>query len=80
MKKRIRYTNEPMGRLKIVDDFLPSPDKLLPKDDNVKVTIYLSKSSLAFFKKEAKERRTSYQRMIRKVIDLYASHYQRNGN
>lgn len=66
-----------MGNLKIVDDFLPPPDQLVLKEDHVKVTISLSKSSLNFFKKEAQARRTSYQKMIRRIIDLYAAHYQK---
>jgi predicted DNA binding CopG/RHH family protein len=77
MKQAIRYTDEPMGNLKIVDDFLPPPDQLVLKEDHVKVTISLSKSSLNFFKKEAQARRTSYQKMIRRIIDLYAAHYQK---
>ena len=78
MKQAIRYTDEPMGNLKIVDDFLPPPDQLVLKEDHVKVTISLSKSSLDFFKKEAQARRTSYQKMIRRIIDLYAAHYQKS--
>jgi hypothetical protein len=33
---------------------------------------------LAFFKREAKRNRTSYQKMIRRVVDSYASHYQKS--
>ena len=76
MKSRIKYTDEPMGELKIVKDFLPPPDRLVLKEDKVKVTISLSKGSIEFFKKEAKKQRTSYQKMIRRVIDFYASQYQ----
>jgi predicted DNA binding CopG/RHH family protein len=46
------------------------------KDENVKVTIALKKSSIDFFKKEAKKQHTSYQKMIRQVINWYASHYK----
>jgi hypothetical protein len=76
MKNRIKYTNEPMGELRVVKDFLPPPDQLILKDENVKVTIALKKSSIDFFKKEAKKQHTSYQKMIRQVIDWYASHYK----
>jgi hypothetical protein len=38
-----------MGKLRIVDDFLPSPEDLVFKEENVKVTITLSKSSVDFF-------------------------------
>ncbi len=76
MKNKIKYTDEPMGKLKVVRDFLPPPEQLAVKEDKVKVTISLSKSSIDFFKKEAKRNRTSYQKMIRQVIDFYASRYQ----
>ena len=75
MKKRISYTDEPMGNVKIVKDFLPAPDKLVLKEENVKVTIALSKSSISFFKKIAKKHRTPYQAMIRRILSLYAEKY-----
>lgn len=77
MKSKTRYTEEPMGELKVVKDFLPSPDQLVLKEDNVKVTISLKKSSIDFFKKQAKKHETSYQKMIREVVDWYVSHYQK---
>jgi hypothetical protein len=73
MKSKIKYTDEPMGRLRVVDDFLPKPDELVFKEDNVKVTMALSKSSVDFFKTEARKHHTSYQAMIRRLVDLYAS-------
>jgi hypothetical protein len=76
MKNRIKYTNEPMGELRVVKDILPPPDQLIVKDENIKVTIALKKSSIDFFKKEAKKQHTSYQKMIRQVINWYASHYK----
>ncbi len=77
-KTRIKYTDEPMGELRVVKDFLPPPDQLVLKEENVKVTIALKKSSIEFFKKEAKKHSTSYQKMIRQVIDWYASHYKKS--
>jgi predicted DNA binding CopG/RHH family protein len=77
MKKRISYTDEPMGDVRIVKDFLPAPDKLVLKEENVKVTIALSKSSVSFFKKIAKKHRTPYQVMIRRILSLYAEKYSR---
>jgi hypothetical protein len=78
MKSKIKYSDGPMGELKIVGDFLPPPDQLILKEDKVKVTISLSKGSVEFFKKEAKKQRTSYQKMIRRVIDFYTSQYQKS--
>lgn len=76
MKRKTKYTDEPMGEPKVIKDFLPSPDQLVLKEEKVKITISLNKSSVEFFKKAAKKQNTSYQKMIRKVIDLYASHYK----
>jgi predicted DNA binding CopG/RHH family protein len=78
MKSKTRYTDEPMGNLKVVKDFLPPPDQLVLREDNVKVTISLKKSSISFFKEQAKKQKTSYQKMIREVVDRYASHYQKS--
>jgi len=78
MKSKIKYTEEPMGELKVIKDFLPPLDQLVLKEENVKITISLKKSSIEFFKKEAKKHRTSYQKMIRRIIDWYASHYQKS--
>ena len=78
MKTKTKYAEEPMGELRIVKDFLPSPDQLVLKEDNVKVTLSLKKSSITFFKEQAKTQKTSYQKMIREVVDWYASHYQKS--
>ena len=78
MKTKIRYTEEPMGELRVVKDFLPSPGQLALKEENVKITISLKKSSIAFFKEQAKKHKTSYQKMIREVVDWYASHCEKN--
>jgi len=78
MKTKTRYTEEPMGELRVVKDFLPPPDQLVLKEDNIKVTISLKKSSIDFFKDQAKKHGTSYQKMIREVVDWYASHYQKS--
>ena len=77
MKSRIRYTNEPMGNPRVIRDFLPPPGRLALKEDTVKVTISLSRSSVSFFKKQARTHGTSYQRMIRRLVDLYASQYEK---
>lgn len=78
MKSKIRYSEEPMGELRVINDFLPPPDRLVLKEENVKVTISLKKSSIEFFKKQAKKNHTSYQKMVRQVIDRYTLHYQKS--
>lgn len=75
MKQKIKYTDESIGKVKIVTDFLPSPEKLALKDETVKVTISLSKASIEFFKNEAKKHNTQYQKMIRRLLDEYATHH-----
>lgn len=75
MAKKAIDKDMPVGRLKRVDDFLPPPDKLVLPDEAVKVTLYLKKSSVQFFKKQARRYNTKYQRMIREVVDRYATRY-----
>ncbi len=64
-----------MGKVRVVDDFLPSPEELALKEETVKVTISLSKMSVEFFKKEAKKHNTQYQKMIRRLLDDYSAHH-----
>lgn len=75
MKKKIKYSNQRIGKIKIVDDFLPSPEDLIFKDDSLKVTLNLSRSSVEFFKKNAEEKGSKYQKLIRNLLDSYTSHY-----
>jgi predicted DNA binding CopG/RHH family protein len=72
--KRIKYTDEPMNA-KVIKDFLPKPEDLVLKEDNVKVTLSLSKKSLNFFKHEAKRLDTPYQTMIRTLLDRYTENF-----
>jgi predicted DNA binding CopG/RHH family protein len=78
MKKTI-YTNAPkdIGKAieesEIIEDFLPPPEKLVFKEENIKVTLELSKRSIGLFKKYARSRGIKYQRMIRNLVDQYAS-------
>jgi predicted DNA binding CopG/RHH family protein len=76
MKKRIRYSDESVGPIEIVPDFLPSPAELAREDDGIKVTLSLSRSSVDFFKAEAQRQNCSYQRMIRRLVDSYAARYR----
>ncbi len=73
--KRKKSLNEPIGRVKIVEDFLPPPEKLLVKPKPVKVTITLSQDSIDFFKKIAHKEHVPYQQLIRALLDKYASHF-----
>jgi predicted DNA binding CopG/RHH family protein len=75
MSERIRYTDEPIGDLEVVPDFLPRPEGLVFKDEGVIVTISLSKRSVEFFKDVARKHNTQYQRVIRRLLDAYAQHH-----
>lgn len=74
--KKIKYTDEPIGEIKIVPNFLPPPEKLVRREETVKVTLSLTKSSLDFFKKSAKEHGTQYQKMLRSLVDEYVRNYK----
>jgi hypothetical protein len=71
-KKTVDYTEGEIGEVRIIEDFLPSPGELAAGEDNVKVTLSLSRRSVEFFKREAKRRHVPYQRMIRALVDAYA--------
>ena len=72
MKKKIKYTDEDLGAVRVVQDFLPSPAQLAQQDEKVKITIALSRASLDFFKAQAEKHHTAYQRMVRNLLDAYA--------
>lgn len=61
MNSKIKYGNEPLGKVTVVEDFLPPPDKLAFREETVKVTITLNKASIEFFKREAKRHGTPYR-------------------
>jgi predicted DNA binding CopG/RHH family protein len=75
MKRKIKDKNMPIGKLKKVEDFLPPPEKLIMPRETIKVTLSLTKTSVEFFKRAARRNHTQYQKMIRKLIDQYATHY-----
>lgn len=75
MKRKTTYSNEPLGKLKGVPDFLPAPHQLVLKEDGVKVTLSLSKRSVDFFKRHAQKSNVPYQKMIRSLLDSYAAHH-----
>ena len=71
MSAKIKYTNEPIGNPNVIRDFLPSPEELAFREEDVKITIVLSKKSVDFFKASAAKSNTQYQRMIRRLLDAY---------
>ncbi|MBI5890493.1 MAG: hypothetical protein HZB47_07430 [Nitrosomonadales bacterium] len=71
MSAKIKYTDEPLGKMQVIPDFLPSPAELAYREDSVKVTLALSQKSIEFFKSEATKHHTQYQRMIRRLLDSY---------
>jgi hypothetical protein len=70
MSKKIKYTDEPISA-KVINDFLPRPENLVFREENVKVTLSLSKKSVDFFKEQAELNHTGYQTMIRALLDQY---------
>ncbi len=74
--KNIKYTNEKMGKIKIIPDFLPDPEQLAFREESTKVTIGLSRKSILFFKSTARRYGTPYQTMIRRLLDAYAEKHE----
>ena len=81
MKKKIKYNDAPKSIAEAIEsgkrvkDFLPKPEDLILKKDTIKVTLLLNKNSISFFKKKAKQNKVPYQKMIRRVVDLYAEQF-----
>jgi hypothetical protein len=75
MRKKTNDPNKPVGKMTRVGDFLPPPDKLVIPQETVKITLSLSKSSVNFFKHQAKLQHIKYQKMIRQLVDRYAKQY-----
>lgn len=81
MKRKTTYSKAPkevanaLAASVRVEDFLPRPENLIPKEESVKVTLSLGKESVDCFKRAARENHVPYQTMIRRVVDLYAHHY-----
>ncbi len=57
---------------KRVKDFLPSPDRLVRKQDMKRVTMEVPSEIVLFFKEQAKKHGGSYQAMIRELLTEYA--------
>ena len=79
MNKTIKYSDEPLGEIRLIADFLPSASELALKNKNTKVTISLSSESVAYFKSVAKEHHMQYQKMIRQLLDDYVAHQKSAG-
>ena len=74
MKKK--YSKGEIEEVEIIKDFLPSPQNLVLKNNEIKVTISLTKDSLDFFKTQASKYHTSHQIMIKSLLDKYANYHK----
>ena len=75
MKKKLKYSNEPI-EAQVVSDFVPRPENLVLNEKKKRVTLMLTQNSLDFFKKSAQKHKASYQAMIRGLIDYYVANQQ----
>ena len=73
MNKKIKYSDEPLNELRLVSDFLPTPQELSLRNRNTKITISLSTESIDFFKDQANRHDMQYQKMIRQLLDDYVT-------
>ena len=74
-QRKSKFDDEPIGALTRIDDFLPPPEKLLPKEEAVKITLTVDSDTIMFFKKVAAKSGTKYQRMMREVLKGYAKKF-----
>jgi len=69
MKKRIKYTDEPM-EFRIIPDFLPPPEQLVKRMRKMKVTLELPVPTVDSFSRRAGKR--AYQKLMTELLDVYA--------
>ncbi len=74
-----RHSDEPIGEVTLVADFLPSPSEPKLKNENTKITISLSTESVEYFKSAAEKNHMQYQKIIRQLLDEYVAH-QKSAN
>jgi hypothetical protein len=73
--EKVKYTEdkgEMAGELVRIKDFLPPPDE--PAES---VTVTLHGEMLAFFQREANQRHTGYEQIIRDLVRSYARSHRR---
>jgi predicted DNA binding CopG/RHH family protein len=75
MRKKGNLEDAPIGKLTVIEDFLPPPSQLVRKADTVKITSEYTRSSIDFLKKEARKANVPYQRMLRALIDRYVEQH-----
>ena len=61
------------SQLPVVEDFLPSPEQLAKAEQVTRVTIALSRESFDFLKAQAQEHDTSYEQVIRDLVDAHVA-------
>ena len=74
-KKTRRISDQPVGKLTAIHDFLPPPEKLLQNEEKMKITITLDAATVRYFKTVASKMGLKYQRMMREVLKGYATRY-----
>ena len=74
MSAIITYTDEPMDDIRVVADFLPSPEELAFREESVKVTISLSKKSVEFFKAQGRGYQTAINKVLRRYVESHKHH------
>lgn len=70
MKKRIKYTDEPM-EFTIIPDFLPPPEELAKRLKKVKVTLEVDALTAEVFRQQAGGRNDA-SKLMGKLLDVYA--------
>lgn len=73
--KRKHHGDEPIGKLTRIEDFLPRPEELFPRNEMKKITLEVDSETVDFFKTSARKQGTKYQKMMREVLKVYAKKY-----
>jgi predicted DNA-binding protein YlxM (UPF0122 family) len=71
MSNKIKYTDQDLEFGEIVEDFLPPPSELIPKQKKVEIKLNLAEEKLLLIEKEANKKNISSQDLIESIIDKY---------
>lgn len=73
MQEKIKYTNEELGKITVISDFLPPVHELNFNQETESVTLTLNRRSVDFLKSKASKEHLTYQDVICQLIDNYVN-------
>jgi len=67
------------GPMMLIPNFLPPPEELAEAIKHPKITMTVTARTLKYFKSQANRLGSSYQRMMRNLLDAYVEKMEKDG-